>query len=639
MTTSAADHPPCRLNEEKRRGEARLLSRDYFASGWAFLVPYLSVYLLYYWRKWPVNPWSGHTLGAGGSIPALLHVYWTLHGLHLLMAAVVFQGFWHEQRFQRGRSWVDLTQCFAPWFLLALFFFIPGAYLEFPSDPVMHYARINEWAGCLQIGDHSVPGKSSYFLTYSLLGGVAPISRQLFWLDVYYAVICLLLCWQYFRLALAVGLDRGAALIFVVLQAVLFGNNTFSFYRYYGIASTIFSQIGVIALVRLGLSAASRSNPTSISQKLRMLAGSGLCLIPLIVFNHVQGVGMAVLEIAAIIIWCLVDWKRAAAWWVLAAVLLLSISAILWWPRNPALEGALRPAGWLNSWYGFNIFSFHSPAQDRLMQILGIFGVVNFVAGLCLLYRNHVVGWLTIVPVLALVLPFVSLPFAGAIASDIIVFQRMLLAIPAGLALITLGVQFTRWIGHTGSKRPDFAPLMGAYPVALLCLLAFMTVPANGQFYNRFWNAVMRSPEDLSLRHVFSDLDQWQLKQLDRGHAPYLLASYGAGLVASAAGVKNTTCIGRFVGPSPAGRTDHLINNDIVTIQDGKTALLLAPRGTAMYTFESFSGYLSTHWSTQEAILDQMAGPEFEAVGEKFDGRKIEGTSGSYYSFGGWSPP
>jgi len=180
---------------------------------------------------------------------------------------------------------------------------------------------------------------------------------------------------------------------------------------------------------------------------------------------------------------------------------------------------------------------------------------------------------------------------------------------------------------------------LGSCPIVLLGLLAFMTVPANGQFYNRFWNAVMRSPEDLSLRHVFSDLDQWQLKQLDRGHAPYLLAPYGVGLVASAAGVKNTTCIGRFVGPSPAGRTDHLINNDIVTIKDGKTALLLAPRGTAMYTFESFSGYLSTHWSTQEAILEQMAGPEFEAVGKKFGGSKFEGTSGSYYSFGGWSPP
>jgi hypothetical protein len=29
---------------------------DYFRSGWAFLIPYLAAYLLYAWRKWPVNP-------------------------------------------------------------------------------------------------------------------------------------------------------------------------------------------------------------------------------------------------------------------------------------------------------------------------------------------------------------------------------------------------------------------------------------------------------------------------------------------------------------------------------------------------------------------------------------------------------
>jgi len=49
------------------------LLRRYFSSGWAFFMPYLFFYLLYYWRKWPVNP------GSGSHLPPLLHVYWALH--------------------------------------------------------------------------------------------------------------------------------------------------------------------------------------------------------------------------------------------------------------------------------------------------------------------------------------------------------------------------------------------------------------------------------------------------------------------------------------------------------------------------------------------------------------------------------
>jgi hypothetical protein len=30
--------------------------RRYFRSGWAFLIPYLAAYLLYWWLRWPVNP-------------------------------------------------------------------------------------------------------------------------------------------------------------------------------------------------------------------------------------------------------------------------------------------------------------------------------------------------------------------------------------------------------------------------------------------------------------------------------------------------------------------------------------------------------------------------------------------------------
>ena len=39
---------------------------------------------------------------------------------------------------------------------------------------------------------------------------------------------------------------------------------------------------------------------------------------------------------------------------------------------------------------------------------MGVIGLVNLAAGLLLLRRNHLVGWLTITPLFALSLPFVA---------------------------------------------------------------------------------------------------------------------------------------------------------------------------------------------------------------------------------------
>src|SRR5574344_795739 len=62
--------------------------RSYFASGWAFLIPYLAAYLLYYATDWPVNPASDAESGdiPASAMPSLLHVYWVLHVLHVALA-------------------------------------------------------------------------------------------------------------------------------------------------------------------------------------------------------------------------------------------------------------------------------------------------------------------------------------------------------------------------------------------------------------------------------------------------------------------------------------------------------------------------------------------------------------------------
>lgn len=65
--------------------------RAYFRSGWAFLIPYLAAYLLYAWLKWPVNPVAG---GQWAVIPCLLHVYWALHAVHLVLGAYAVRTWW-----------------------------------------------------------------------------------------------------------------------------------------------------------------------------------------------------------------------------------------------------------------------------------------------------------------------------------------------------------------------------------------------------------------------------------------------------------------------------------------------------------------------------------------------------------------
>ena len=302
-----------------QRFSARL--RAYFRSGWAFLIPYLAAYLLYYVLKWPVNPAAAGVKVRVASesrtwVPCLLHVYWFLHAVNLVLAAIALRAWWKEKhRFgdatppsrsdsdgdegvaapshdseptvstaskldtpaARGAiasqqappasgfsfsafqlsAFRDAIQRLAPWFLLGLLFWIPGVYLEYPADPWEHYRRINEWSWLHTVGEHSAWTKSSYFLAYSLVGHIAPPIRQLFWLDFYYTGVCLLLCWQFYRLSRAVGLGERASMLFVVLQTVLFGNNIFGFYRYYGISSSIFAQIGAVALVRVAIELAS----------------------------------------------------------------------------------------------------------------------------------------------------------------------------------------------------------------------------------------------------------------------------------------------------------------------------------------------------------------------------------------------
>ncbi|MES1168325.1 MAG: hypothetical protein ABUL61_04050, partial [Oleiharenicola lentus] len=432
-----------------------------------------------------------------------------------------------------------------PWFLLALLFYIPGVYMEFPADPWQHYARTNEWVWLQTVTEHSFWTKSSYFLAYSLIGHISPPVVQLKWFDVYYTGCCLLLCWQYYKLARTIGLGPRTSFTFVLLQALIFGNFIFGFYRYYGMSSTLFSQLGAVAMIRIAIETAQNPQlslrsffrplspapcpPSSSPDALRRdepaivvaaagrlppsafhlppfassLSLSAALLTLLIAFNHGQGLGIAALGLAAVGIWRLAKWRAPALAWLGGIVVLLNLAVFLWYPRDPLLHDLYRPAGWLTPWYGFNLF-WPTPdpmgSYGRSMAIIGWFGLLNLCAGLLLLRRNHIVAWLTLLPPLALSLPLVAIPLSTLIlrhnpTDGLITFSRPLLGIPAALALVTL---CTRWWPALSAARAGraetrfhafFSPssfFRSNRPFALFSfsLFALMVVPNTGMSYN-----------------------------------------------------------------------------------------------------------------------------------------------------------
>ena len=585
----------------------RLLS-TYFYSGWAFFIPYLVTYLLYAWLRWPVNPQvhnESTKIGVGGAwVPCLIHLYWALHAAHAFLGIAALKIWWQKEGNRPGdhsplsteaspilnRLWPIL-----PWLLLALIFWIPGVYLEWPSDPWEHLRRINEWGALDLVTTHSSWLKSSYFIPYSMLNWAIGL-RQIFWLDFYYTGICLTLCWQYYRLARACDLGERSSMVFVILQALLLGNSIFSFYRYYAISSTIYAQLGAVALIRIALEAI--KNPQfSIAaffdisvikgkrsaSSITCLVVSSVLLLALIALNHPQSIGFVALGVSAISGWRLVEWKRTAFWWLVILILVSSVLFLQLYPRSFVIESC-RAQGILSSWYGFNILNFRSLAGDRMLQMVGAFGLVNLAASFFLFPRNNVIAWLTTIPLVALLLPFVAIPLTQAIARhsgvpDVGMFQRMLLAIPSGLALVGFAAQPK----HGGVLFPGIKSLWNAAKVdtptkitpplhllrstnlrvfSLVCLIAILlfVVPSSWPEYNRTWHTFAVIPNDLQLRDIYANYETVRIKHSDSRNLKIVSAEAGTALGSSYAL--------ELIGPQTSRKIGQPVTNSIFTALD-----------------------------------------------------------------------
>jgi hypothetical protein len=595
-----------RFSGMKRALASLPVSSRYFGSGWIFLIPYLFSYLLYALANWPTG--CGSSLDhspAGNAVITLTNVFWALHLGNILIAVFLLRRWWNA----KGR--VDHWEV-VPWIFLALFFWIPGVYLEFPADTWEHYFRITRWEELAHVREHYAWNKWSYFLAYTIVGPAGSAST-LARLNLYGTAVSLLLSWQYYRLARSVGVGKRASVVFVLVQALTFGNNLFSFYRYYGISSAPIAQLAALALITLTVSVL--KHPLRHALRDPSAAIGALCLIILTAYSHRQGLGIAAVGmLAATCCWVVGRGTRSTVL-ASAALIIANLGAVYWWPHEQALFSSLQNAGWLSAWNGFAILQ-PSPASARTYQILGAVGVLNAFVAIALLRKNHVIGWLTVTPLVVLSLPIFAIPIASALSagegSNIVTFHRLLFAVPPGLALVYL---LERYFLKPALTSPRLR-YSGADLTLLVTSIVLVALPSDRSCYNRLWNLVAVTPDDLSVRLTTSQSFRQQLIDPTIDH-PALLVPRSIGFVLQAEGhPKLIPYYGgvRHITPPRVPATELNGFLDVLRFaSERKTAMKVwMPPTTELWTPASISGFLSSHWVPQQVALDRAGKVEVD---------------------------
>ena len=654
--------------------------QSYFRSGWAFLIPYLAAYLLYAWLKWPVNPVAAGSGTVGGGqlavsaigalpptvtpstgtlstahsllstgVPCLLHVYWFLHALHLVLGALALRAWWRESgtavagatdvsesvsnraassqpsTVHRSPSTVDRLPStvyrLLPWLLLALLFYIPGVYLEWPSDPNAHLGRILGWFQAAQVTENGQWLKSAYFLAFSFASlGSQTAPEPL--LNLYYTAVCLLLTWQHFRLALEMKLGARAAIFFAALQLIVYGNSEFSYHRYYGLSSTIVSQIASVAILRIVLHQLNKTRwTTAISRALPAL----LTLLVIVVFNHIQGLLITAVGLASLALWLLSRHHRTALITLGLGAFLGSLVFLARGNITPSKSlTILQEAGWLNVAGGFNLFEASSPARHRFLELIGTFGLGSSLLALFMFRGNHPGAWLMIAPLAFLIVPVTAYPLALYLMGDgpsfmssfhgigldqMSVYSRLLFAMPLALPVAWL---YSESLQHPRLHR--HAPL-----VPLVTIWMLVALPPSGYNHARFWQALSRTPSDLELRPVRQTFGLIRALT-ESGDEKKIIGGSGISNLIGTMGAKAVPYSRRLIlYPKTVAPTEdlQLIEAYFNNYSSIREFLVILPSSRLFFSPASQTAQLSHHWLPQEVALNSVGGSELAQLSQK----------------------
>lgn len=550
------------------------LLKRYFCSGWAFFLPYLFFYLIFWFFEWSVL-----------TLHQLFAVIHFLHAFGLLWIILIsYKNF-------------NLKNCFF-WLSLASLFLLTGAYLEFPADPWTHFWRIFQWNNIDLISDANSNHKFSYFFGYSLIGWIPP-KYQILAIDFYYCFWGLLLAFQFYKLAIKLGLSKPWAKLAVFGTIILMGNSSFSFYRYYGISSTMLSTIAYLGAINAFLDYLKSKNCSHVFITL-------LCLF-LSFWNHQQGLLLFFASAVGVLLHSLhenLGLKKFSIWF---AVIFLTTTVLfhlfLNIPIFADFKETLKPIwnsdSWLYKYGGFKLFSSDpqiNNASGRFLQILGAVGCVNLLLAIYFIKRKKLVGWITLSPVLLLLYP----PFAICLTyllskhDTIIVFHRLLFATPMSFCLIFSLQNLCLKKFKSGLFKSHIAISLTAI------LLIILSIPNKTHYFGRFQNVFLRSGSTTNLEEVFK-VSQFCKDHLTLDKNKYLLSDKASQfLLKASSGIKpwnyfNERHFAEDLNSrisSLGGIENVMKNNDIVGILALSHELQINPQGSLL-------AKSSGHWDDQ----------------------------------------
>ncbi len=451
------------------------LLSTYFGSGWLFFLPYLFLYLAFWAFNTPVQ--------------VLLKVFYILHILHIIGLGYFI---YLKCRF------INLKDLFF-WAVLFSFFFNVGVYLEFPSDPWTHLFRIFQWEHINQIHQANSNYKFAYFFGFSVLGQLDPINHK-FGLNGYHTFWATLTTIQFYKLALSTIKSKTWAKLATTCVLLMLGNSSFSFFSYYGISSTMLAMIAFLAALNtLILWQIKKPNYNIFLILLALTLG---------IFNHPQslllflscGTGVLFQFIIAKHGW-LSFFKIIGIGSLITSIIFYLIIQLPFCDDLRMLMNPYKLSGeWFYFWGGFKLFSFNpeiNNASGRCMQILGWYGILNCLASIYLIKKNHILGWISLSPILFLLYP----PFAQTLAfilleyKVLIVFQRILLGIPLSFSIILILKNVAEF------KFPKVSKTL-IIPFIFIFHLLFSLNP-NPQYFGRFFNIFERPNSDSGFDKIF----------------------------------------------------------------------------------------------------------------------------------------
>jgi len=504
-----------------------------------------------------------------------------------------------------GKKRVNLPNFELVFFLfLFLILFIPGAYLEYPSDPWEHMRRIFRWQELGTISNYpvNIRDKFLYFWSFSLLSWL-PIEYRRIELGLYGSLWQLAICIQIFRLAKTLGAKPIFCWLHPIAFIFLFGTNVFNF-RYYALSSTSVSYFIFLELLIFAIIRAQQSKFPSLPYT---LAG---CL--LIYFNHLQELIFVGISYTIVILF--VSYNRCSK--TSKQKFLLSLFSLT---AAGFIAGSL-----IYSWYP-NLYSKMLPEQISFLgsfriwdssfsfyrNTLGVHGILAILLCLFFIQTNKLGILLSLAPIFSLIFPPTALIYSLALPTGYLSY-RLLFCFPLSTSLLLALEKLFSLFPKTNPK----SQLLGAAAtsVAVLVLAYPCSNPWWGRMKFHFFQATsVRSLEMIDETASWFDRnrDAAQLRHCNilTDNATKTALSVHLGLPESIYGGERTRRA-RSIDTHKITSTDEIIS--YLSRHSPFCGVLVARKEELPMLAPSLIGRRSGHWESNWADINWLTTDAFE---------------------------